>query len=96
MLTAAAMAAGLLATQGAVASNASGQMVAMQCNGCHGYNGASAGAIPTLKGLPADYLASAMKDFKSGKRPATIMNRIAKGYSDAEIDAVAEYYSELK
>jgi sulfide dehydrogenase cytochrome subunit len=37
-----------------------------------------------------------MKDFRSDKKIGTVMNRIAKGYTDAEIDNVAQFYSELK
>jgi len=36
-----------------------------------------------------------MAQFKSGQRPATIMHQIAKGYSDAEIAALAAYFSAL-
>ncbi len=74
----------------------SGAMVGNSCAGCHGTMGVSTGAAPSLKGLPADYLATAMKDFKSGKRPASIMGRIAKGYSDESIDAMAAYFGGMK
>jgi sulfide dehydrogenase cytochrome subunit len=80
----------------ALAADASGAALAFTCYGCHGYDGLSKGAAPSLKGLPADYLSQAMKDFKSGKRPATIMGRIAKGYSDGEIAAMSEYLATLK
>ncbi|HHJ21093.1 MAG TPA: sulfide dehydrogenase, partial [Gammaproteobacteria bacterium] len=48
------------------------------------------------KGLPAAHLEKSMLDFKSGKRTATIMGRIAKGYSDEEIKAVAKYFADMK
>ena len=87
---------GLVASHGALAGGASGQAIGFTCNGCHGYDGVSKGAAPSIKGLPATYLENAMKDFKSDKRPATIMNRIAKGYTDAEITAMSEYFASLK
>ena len=87
---------GLMASQVALAGGASGQAIGFTCNGCHGYDGVSKGAAPSIKGLPATYLENAMKDFKSGKRPATIRNRIAKGYTDAEITAMSEYFASLK
>jgi len=90
------IAAGLMLSQVALAGGASGQAIAFTCNGCHGYDGMSKGAAPSIKGLPATYLENAMKDFKSDKRPATIMNRIAKGYTDPEITAMSEYYASLK
>jgi sulfide dehydrogenase cytochrome subunit len=37
-----------------------------------------------------------LKAFRSGERPSTVMGRLAKGYSDAEIDALAAYFSQLK
>jgi sulfide dehydrogenase cytochrome subunit len=88
--------AGLIASQAVSAADAGGAIIAAQCNGCHGFEGASKGAAPALKGRPAQYLSQSMKDFKSNKTKGTIMNRIAKGYSDAELDNVAKYYSSLK
>lgn len=80
----------------AAMAGASGQTIAFTCNGCHGTDGVSKGAIPSVKGLPAAYLEQAMKDFKADKRPATIMNRLAKGYSDEELAAVAKFYGDMK
>lgn len=94
-----AVVAGLLVlAQGAMAGGHSnmGRTVGVTCAGCHGTDGVSKGAAPSLKGLPADYLVSTMKAFKSGKRPASIMNRIAKGYTDDQIMAVAKYFSSMK
>ncbi len=94
--TAALLVVGLMASQAALAGGASGQAIGFTCNGCHGFDGMSKGAAPSIKGLPASYLDSAMKDFKADKRPATIMNRIAKGYTDDEIAAMAQYYASMK
>jgi cytochrome c553 len=88
--------AGLLGAPAVHAADASGETIAAQCNGCHGDMGRSKGAAPAINGLPKSYLVSSMNDFKADKRPATIMNRIAKGYSDQEIENVAEYYSSAK
>lgn len=73
-----------------------GEMVGVTCAGCHGTDGVSAGAAPSLKGVDAAYLTSAMMDFKTDKRPASIMNRIAKGYTDDQIKAVANYFGSMK
>ena len=63
------------------------------CANCHGTNGnAVAGFV--LAGLKKDYIIEQMAAFKSGKRPATIMHQIAKGYSDAQIVSMAEYFSQ--
>ena len=71
-------------------------MLANPCAGCHGTDGASPGSIPSIKGLPSSYLISAMKAFKSGKRKGTVMNRIAKGYTDEEIGLMAKHFSSTK
>lgn len=78
------------------AGGPSGRTIAVTCNGCHGTDGHSKGAAPSLAGRPASQLEKAMHDFKSGKRPATIMDRIAKGYTDQEIAAMSQYYSSIK
>ena len=89
------IAAAMLTSQSAIAG-ASGATIAYTCNGCHGTDGVSKGAAPKLKGMPADYHAKTLKEFKSGTKWSTIMERIAKGYSDEEIEAVAKYYESLK
>lgn len=85
-----------LVAQPILADTPSGQMLGNTCVGCHGPNGESKGAAPSIKGTPADRMIQAMQDFKTAKRPATIMDRIAKGYSDDEIKAMAEYFASLK
>ncbi|HEX4798028.1 MAG TPA: hypothetical protein VFV04_01950 [Burkholderiales bacterium] len=52
--------------------------------------------MPKLAGQQQAYLAQQMRDFKAGKRPATIMHQIAKGYTDEQIDALAGYFSEQR
>ncbi len=75
-------------------SNAPATMLANTCAGCHGSHGASAGpAIPIIGGLPTDYFIMRMQAFKEGKAPATLMGRIAKGYTRREIKEMAEYFS---
>jgi sulfide dehydrogenase cytochrome subunit len=67
------------------------------CSSCHGTNGVSAGgAIAGLAGLNRDYFIIQMKSFKEGKREATLMHQIAKGYSDAEAAAMADYFAAQK
>ena len=68
------------------------EMLSNTCAGCHGTNGASAGGpMPIIAGLSKRYISQALNDYKSGKRPSTIMGRIAKGYSELEIEAIAGY-----
>ncbi len=86
----------LLLGSSAVMAAPSASMLANTCAGCHGTNGASVGpASPTIAGKSAEYLKEVMASYKSGDRHATIMNRIAKGYTDEEIALMADYYAAL-
>lgn len=71
-----------------------GRNLAAACANCHGTNGVSQPGMPRLAGQPRAYLEQQMRDFKSGKRPATIMHQIARGYSDEQIGVLAAYLSE--
>ncbi len=72
--------------------------LAATCAACHGTQGKAApgGAMPRLAGLDAAYSAEQMRAFRDGKRPATVMHQIAKGYSDAQITALAAYFAAQK
>jgi sulfide dehydrogenase cytochrome subunit len=48
--------------------------------------------MPVIAGLSETYLTQVMRQYKSGERPSTIMGRLAKGYSDAEIDDMAAFF----
>lgn len=92
----AALMAGLITLGPAAAANeiASAEMLAFQCAGCHGFNGHSVGpATPSIAGFSKEYFVQAMLDYKEGNRYATIMDRIAWGYSEAEIEAMAEFFA---
>ncbi|WP_342119187.1 c-type cytochrome [Pseudoduganella sp. OTU4001] len=71
-----------------------GARLAATCTGCHGTNGATQGnALPPLAGQPKDQLLTALKDFKTAKRPATIMTQLTKGYTDEQLEALAAYFA---
>ncbi|MEO8136761.1 MAG: c-type cytochrome [Betaproteobacteria bacterium] len=75
------------------------RLIAANCANCHGTDGRAQdmkGGVPALNGVAKGTIVSQIQDFKSGKRAATIMHQISKGYTDAEIDAVAGYFSSLK
>ncbi len=95
---AAAVLAALLVPAGASAQSAgpSGQALGQTCFVCHGPDGRSAGPIASLAGLPKDHVVRQMTEFKTDRRPSTIMNRIAKSYSDEQIAAIAEFIATLK
>ncbi|VAW83907.1 hypothetical protein MNBD_GAMMA18-782 [hydrothermal vent metagenome] len=72
------------------------EMLAFPCMACHGPEGESQGDIPSLNGLSHDYLKNSLHAFKSMQRRGVIMNRIVRGYSDEQIEALARYFSGLK
>ena len=72
------------------------RLLAANCANCHGTDGKSQGGVPTLAGQSKSKLSQDLQEFKAGKRPATIMHQIAKGYTDAEIDALAGYFATQK
>jgi cytochrome c553 len=80
----------------AAAQEVDGRVLALSCLNCHGPGGKSRGDIPSIAGKTEVFVKSAMVDFRDGKRPATVMTRLAKGYGDAEIDALAKYIATLK
>lgn len=91
-----AFAAGLLVACGLSAEGVrSPSMLANTCAGCHGTNGASAGDImPIIGGLEKEYLQTVLLEYKTGERDSTIMGRIAKGYSEAELKAIASFMAD--
>lgn len=73
-----------------------GRDVAANCASCHGTDGRSVGGIPSLAGRDRNAIIQQVKDFRDGRRPSTIMQQLAKGYSDAEIEAAAAYFAAQK
>jgi cytochrome c553 len=64
------------------------------CASCHGTEGRSATKeVASLAGLPKEHIMNSMKAFRDGSRPATVMHQIAKGYSDQQIELMADYFS---
>lgn len=70
-------------------------MLANACAACHGLNGSSQGpATPSIAGISATYFIDTMIAFQEDERPATVMDRIAKGYSEEQIELMAEYFAQ--
>jgi cytochrome c553 len=65
---------------------------ASSCSGCHPAGKAVDTPVPGLAGRNPAEIAAAMTAFRSGQRPASVMDRIAKGFSDDEIKAIAAWY----
>jgi len=64
---------------------------AASCSGCHPAGAASASSVSRLYGRDAGEITTAMTGFRDGSLPATVMNRIAKGFSDDESRAIAAW-----
>jgi sulfide dehydrogenase cytochrome subunit len=91
-----AAAAGLSLTAGVDAAGTappgrSIEALSFNCYTCHGPDGRSPASMPSLQGKHADYLLRRLLEFKQGKGHPTIMDRIARGYTDEELAAVAAY-----
>jgi cytochrome c553 len=83
----------LLAAAGTAAA-ADAPRGATSCSGCHAVKAGIDTPLKSLKGRKAVEIVDAMAAFKSDRQPATVMNRIAKGFSDSEIAAIAEWWAE--
>jgi sulfide dehydrogenase cytochrome subunit len=70
-----------------------GEALADACTSCHGIGGRSHGAIPSINGLSKDAFVQDLKAYRAQTKTATIMNRIARVYSDADINALADYFT---
>jgi sulfide dehydrogenase cytochrome subunit len=78
-------------------SNQSARSLAATCAQCHGTDGRSVSKeVVPLAGLPKEHIVSQMKAFKEGKRPGTIMHQLAKGYTDPQIELIADYFAQRK
>lgn len=78
-------------------TGASASMLSNTCAGCHGTDGVSTGpSIPTIAGISSEYFVELMGAYASGDAYSTIMGRIAKGYTEAEIKQMADFYAAKK
>ena len=69
---------------------------AASCSGCHPTSNSVNTAVPRLVGRSAAEIKAAMQEFRAGQKPASVMDRIAKGFSDDEIAAIAAWYAAQK
>ena len=86
----------LVAAQGQEALYA--RSLAATCASCHGTDGRAAqgSAVPSLAGTPRAQMIAQMAAFKSGTRSATVMHQLSKGYTDAQIAQLADYFAAQK
>jgi len=70
--------------------------MASACASCHGTNGNSIGGMDPLAGMPKAEMIKKMQDFRSGAKPATVMHQLSKGYTDKQVEMIANYYAAQK
>lgn len=87
------LAAAAIAGPAAAQETATARSLAATCANCHGPDGRSRGEVASLAGLPAARIVQAFAEFKAGTRSATIMQQIAKGYTDEQVRAIAAYFA---
>jgi len=74
--------------------NPAARSLAASCASCHGTDGRSVTAeVVSLAGLPKEHIVAQMKAFRDGTRPATVMHQLAKGYREAQIELLADYFA---
>lgn len=69
---------------------------AAACSNCHGTGGVALQGMESLAGVPKDDLLKKMLDFKTGRKPATVMHQLSKGYTDEQLAALAGYFAAQK
>jgi cytochrome c553 len=66
---------------------------AVACSGCHATSPHVTTPVPRLVGRDRAEIVRAMQEFRTGARAGTVMDRIARGFTDAEIQAIAAWYA---
>ena len=85
---------GIVASAPALGGEMRGFMLAGSCLTCHGDGSPNAAGIPDLSGSDAAFIIDALKKFRSGELESTVMQRLARGYSDKEITLIATWLAE--
>lgn len=74
-------------------ARAQAPLAAEGCIGCHGPNGSGAGGVPAIAGRDASELRTMLIAFRTNERPGTIMGRVARGYTEAELAEMSEHFA---
>ena len=80
---------------GSSASVGRGATLALNCTMCHGAQGMSTSDAPNLAGQYPEVVIKQLQDYRSGKRPSTVMEAFGKSLSDRDIGDVAAYFASL-
>ena len=86
--------AGLVSGSALAADGPTASMLSYTCAGCHGTDGSSVGpASPHIAGSDPIYFIDTMLAYKSGDRKSTVMERMARGYTEEQIEQMADWFS---
>jgi cytochrome subunit of sulfide dehydrogenase len=88
-----AAAIGVASIAAAAVASAEPPPGAAACSGCHPSSTRVSSPVSRLAGLDQAAIVRAMHEFRSGQRAGTVMDRIAKGFTDAEIQAIAAWFA---
>jgi sulfide dehydrogenase cytochrome subunit len=90
-------AAMILPAKSSVAADAATSVLAGSCANCHGTDGRSPGPIPPIAGMPFAVLKAQLESYRAGEtQGATVMTRIAKGFTEAELQTLARHFADIK
>lgn len=92
-LAATALALGALGAQAQVAQV---KVWAAACANCHGTDGRAQPGMESLAGKDKDEMLQKLLDFKSGRKPATLMHQLSKGYTDEQLAEISAYFAAQK
>ena len=67
--------------------------LSVSCAGCHGTFGESFSSIPSINGMDKEELIRKLSEFKQGKKPASVMDRIARGFDERDFEKMAIYFA---
>lgn len=85
-----------MAALGAQAQVSQVKVWAAACANCHGTDGRAQPGMEALAGKDKDEMVQKLLDFKSGRKPASIMHQLSKGYTDEQLKDIAAYFAAQK
>jgi len=74
-------------------SAARAEILALSCANCHGPGGNSPGDMPAIHKKSEAFIASSLREYRDGESQGTVMNRIASGYTDEDIELIAGWFA---
>ena len=73
-----------------------GEMLSLSCASCHGTDGKSEMITPYIAGMGKANMYQTLLDYKYGRKSGTMMQKHVKGFTDAELEQISYYFSNVK